>query len=649
MMRAPEQVRRTTAAHLRESRCTAEHGRALLVRIDRFWDDLLQPLERLYPDGDPGAVAADLVERATRAYLERTDDLHLLDYKRALTPDWLQQPGQVGYACYADRFAGTLMGLTEKVDYLSELGVTYLHLMPALKPRDGDNDGGYAIADYRTIRPDLGTTDDLRHLATTLRGHGISLVMDLVLNHVAREHEWAERARSGEQRYRDYFHIFPDRTVPDAYERTLPEVFPDFAPGNFTWDEDLQGWVWTTFNEWQWDVNWANPDVLTEYVDIILFLANLGVEVLRLDAIAFTWKRMGTTCQNEPEVHDLTQVLRTVARIAASAVVFKAEAIVGPRDLVPYLGVGRHVGRVSDLAYHNSLMVQIWSMLASQETFLARHALTSLPATPPLGTWITYVRCHDDIGWAIDDRDAGEVGVSGFEHRRFLARWYDGSFPGSWADGMLFQVNEQTGDMRTSGTTASLLGMGGATGERLDTALSRYVLAHAMIYGWGGLPVIWSGDELATPNDPNWADEPGHEDDNRWAHRPRLDWTAAERRHDRRTVEGRAFAALSHLAHVRTSLPQLHAQAPSRVVRDTDNGILAAIREHPSGPMVTVYNVTESWRPFAYAVVAGMGIGSPWNALGDHGIAPGEDGLVWLPPLSAWWIVDRPDGQGVVG
>ena len=630
------------ASRLRDAGAAVEHGRALLVRVDRYWDDIHQPLQRLFPDHDAEALAADFIERATHAYLERADDLHLLDYQRALTPDWLQQPHQVGYACYADRFAGTLVGLVDRVDYLHELGVTYLHLMPALKPREGDNDGGYAIADYRSIRPDLGTVEDLRHLATTLRRAGISLVMDLVLNHVAREHEWAERARAGEGRYRDYFHVYPDREIPDRFEQTLPEVFPDFAPGNFTWDEDLQAWVWTTFNEWQWDLNWANPHVLAEFVDIILFLANLGVEVLRLDAIAFTWKRTGTACQNQPEVHDLTQVLRTLARIAASAVAFKAEAIVGPRDLVPYLGVGRHVGRVSDLAYQNSLMVHIWSMLATGETLLARHALASLPATPPLGTWICYVRCHDDIGWAIDDRDAAEVGTSGYEHRRFLARWYDGSFEGSWANGLLFQVNADTGDMRTSGSAASLLGLSATVGEEQEAALARFFLAHAIIYGWGGIPVIWSGDEIATPNDPHWAQEPGHGDDNRWAHRPRLSWRRAERRDDLGAVEGRTFHALAHLARVRAGLSQLHAQAPAMVVRHTDNGIFAITREHPSGPMACVYNVTSSWRPFSYAVVAGLSLHSPWNALGDHAVAPEADGNLWLAPYAAWWIVERP-------
>ena len=257
-------------------------------------------------------------------------------------------------------------------------------------------------------------------------------------------------------RYRDYFHVFTDEAVLDAYEQTLPEVFPDFAPGNFTWDDDLQGWVWTTFNEFQWDLNWANPSVLLEFAEIILGLANLGVEVLRLDAIAFLWKRLGTSCQNQPEVHAITQALRAVTRIAAPAVAFKAEAIVGPRDLVQYLGTGTHAGRVSDLAYHNSLMVQVWSMLAARNTVLARQALGRLPASPATGTWITYVRCHDDIGWAIDDRDAHAVGVTGHGHRAFLSDWYSGEFPDTWADGLVFQANPATGDRRISGTAASL-------------------------------------------------------------------------------------------------------------------------------------------------------------------------------------------------
>src|SRR6478752_1391711 len=493
------------------------------TRLQRYWPDLLAGLAGAYPDH-----AVEMAERsaeiAARSFRQRPEDLRLLDLRRHADPQWHQHPRMLGYAAYTDMFAGDLTGVRDKIDYLAELGVTYLHLMPLLKPRPGANDGGYAVMDYRAVREDLGTIEDLRDLATVLRSRGISLTLDLVLNHVAAEHQWAKNARNGDPFYRQYFHMFADRELPDAYERTLPEVFPDFAPGNFSYDEESHSWVWTTFNTWQWDLNWHNPQVFYEFADLILWLANIGVECLRLDAIAFIFKRMGTSCQNQPEVHAVTQALRTVARIAAPALAFKAEAIVGPPDLVQYLGQGRHSGRVSDLAYHNSLMVQVWSMLATGSTLLAKQALRSLPTTPPSGTWICYIRCHDDIGWAIDDGDAAAVGLNGWEHRRFLSDWYAGDFPGSWARGLVFQHNAATGDKRISGTAAALVGLSDAPdAETEGAALARLFLAHAIVAGWGGIPVVWSGDELGQPNDPHWADEPGHEDDNRWAHRPRLD------------------------------------------------------------------------------------------------------------------------------
>ncbi len=613
----------------------------LELRFERWWPDLVAGLRDLFEPELIEPTALRLAEVAVEGFREREPDLRRLDERRLLRPDWLQDPSMVGYACYTERFDGTLATLPQRLGYLRELGVTYLHLMPLLRPRDGDNDGGYAVADYRTLRADLGDIEDLRSLTRTLREQGISLVLDLVLNHVAREHEWAERARAGEARYRDYFHAFADRHLPDAYERTLPEVFPEFAPGNFTWDEELEAWVWTTFNEWQWDVNWSNPDVLVEYSEIILHLANLGVEVLRLDAIAFTWKRMGTSCQNQPEVHALTQVLRAVARIACPATAFKAEAIVGPRDLVQYLGQHERAGRVSDLAYHNSLMVQIWSMLATGNVILARQALSALPATPPGGTWICYLRCHDDIGWAIDDGDASAVGLEGFAHRRFLSDWYAGDFPGSWADGLVFQYNPHTGDKRISGTAASLNGVAAAADDdSLGRALGRLYLAHAIVMGWGGIPVLWSGDELGLPNDPNWAVEAGHEDDNRWAHRPRLDWEQVGERDDLATTTGRAFQGIAHLSRIRATLPQLHAAADGDVLPDTDDGVLVLRRSHPSGPMLCVYNVTDSWRPLEMRHLRAAGVAAPFNVLGAHEVSGGEDDRAWLSPYAAWWIVE---------
>ena len=528
------------------------------TRLQRYWPDLLTGLTGAYPDHAP-EMANRLVEIAAQNFQQRPADLRLLDLRRHADPQWLQHPRMLGYATYTDLFAGDLKGVADRVDYLAELGVTYLHLMPLLKPRPGQSDGGYAVMDYRAVRPDLGSIDDLRELATVLRSRGISLTLDLILNHVAAEHQWAVNARAGGPFYRNYFHMFADRELPDAYERTLPEVFPDFAPGNFTYDEESQSWVWTTFNSWQWDLNWHNPDVFYEFADLILWLGNLGVECLRLDAIAFIYKRMGTNCQNQPEVHAITQALRTVARIAAPALIFKAEAIVGPTDLAPYLGVGKHAGKVSDMAYQNSLMVQIWSALAAKDTRLFCAAMNRFPAKPPSTVWGTYLRCHDDIGWAIDDDDAASVGLNGYEHRRFLADYYAGLYPMSDARGLVFQENLSTGDRRISGTAASLAGIEAAlnSGDQvhLDLAVRRYLLGYSLVLGFGGLPLIYMGDELGLLNYYDFVEDPDHADDNRWVHRPPMPWDFVDRRHMEGTVEHRIWHGLRHVIAARSSLP----------------------------------------------------------------------------------------------
>jgi amylosucrase len=381
-------------------------------------------------------------------------------------------------------------------------------------------------------------------------------------------------------------------------------------------------------------VNWANPDVLCEFADIVMNLANHGVEVLRLDAIAFTWKRLGTSCQNQPEVHALTQALRTVARIACPALAFKAEAIVGPRDLVAYLGTGRHAGKVSDLAYHNGLMVQVWSMLASRDVRLATRALQQLPAPPSTTAWVTYARGHDDIGWAIDDGDAGSVGLSGPAHRSFLSDFYAGLFPGSWARGLVFQENPATGDRRISGSLASLAGL-----EAGDPwAVHRILLVHALILGFGGLPVIWMGDELGLLNDPAWEasaptpERPGERPDNRWVHRPVLPWPVPADEHG--ITEG-----IHRLVLARASLPHLHAAAAAEVLDPRDTGVLLVARPHPLGRMLGAYNVMPEPRHVPLSVLHELGI-DPARAV-DHvsGSTPViRDDAVQLAPYAPVWL-----------
>jgi amylosucrase len=611
----------------------------VLTRWDRWGPDLLAGLAEVYPQHPD--LARRLLDLVAAAHLRRSDALRTRDRARLLAPDWFQRPDAVGYACYADRFAGTLAGVGERVDYLRELGVTYLHLMPLLQPRPGENDGGYAVMDYGRVRPDLGTMDDLEALAATLHEAGISLTLDLVLNHVAAEHAWAEAARAGDPTYRDYFYVYPDRTVPDQYEVTLPEVFPDFAPGNFTWDEALRGWVWTTFNAWQWDVNWTNPDVLCAYAGIILDLANRGVDCLRLDAIAFIWKRLGTDCQNQPEVHAITRVLRAAARMAAPSLVFKAEAIVAPRQLVAYLGRGEHAGRVSDLAYHNSLMVQIWSALASRDARLMAVALSRFPDIPTTAAWATYLRCHDDIGWAIDDDDAAAIGWNGYAHRGFLSDFYVGVHPASFAEGLAFQENPVTGDRRISGTAASLAGLGLArTDAQRRMAIDRILLGYAMVLGFGGIPLIHMGDELALRNDEGWASVPEHADDNRWVHRPRMPWDVVPQRHDLATDTGRMWAGLQRLVTVRRTLEPLHASAPTRVHATSHPSVVCFVRRHPAGDLLQVYNVSDATVALPVHDIAGHGAELTLDRLSNRSVTPYRGEHV-LRPYAAWWLTEE--------
>lgn len=571
-----------------------------LARFDRWAPDLMSGLREVY---DAEAVLTELVPMMASAIQSRSDALHSRDRQRILEPDWFQRPDAVGYVAYADHFAGDLAGVQHHIDYLVDLGITSLHLMPLLAPRPGENDGGYAVMDYRAIRADLGTMEDLAALTAALHEAGIALTLDFVLNHVAREHAWAQAARGGDQRYRDYFWVFPERAEVEAFERSLPEVFPSFAPGNFTFDDELNAWVWTTFNSWQWDLNWANPDVFCEFADIVAFLANQGVDCLRLDAIAFIWKRRGTSCQGQPEVHAITQALRAFARIVAPALIFKAEAIVGPTEVVAYLGQGRYAGKVSELAYHNSLMVQIWSAFAARDGRLMAHALNRFPAIPTETCWATYLRCHDDIGWAIDDSDAQAVGWSGFAHREFLANFYSGEFDGSFATGAHFQINPATGDRRTSGTAASLAGLerAGVDPEQLTLALDRLMCMTAMVLGFGGLPLMYMGDELALTNDPSYEGDPARSDDNRWMHRPVMNWDAVSKLGTATSPAARVFRRTKHLIDVRKQLPALHAATPTFVEIGMSPSVVIFRRRHPAGDLIEVYNVSETAQPFATA------------------------------------------------
>lgn len=625
---------------------SAESAARLDARV-RQWAPRLHPLlDALYGSvTDTNALLERLVAMSLQAAQSRRPSLRRLDIERETDPSWFQRPDVIGYVAYADLFGGTLKGVADRLDYLAELKVSYFHLMKVLRAREGANDGGYAVLDYCDVDPTLGTWSDLEFLADELHDRGVSLCLDLVMNHTAREHEWADKARAGSKQHRDYYLVFDDRTLPDQYERTLPEVFPEMAPGNFTWEPELSAWVWTTFNTYQWDLNYANPDVLAEMLGVMLTMANAGVDVLRLDAVAFTWKRMGTNCQNQPEAHLIAQVYRALLAIAAPAVLLKAEAIVAPSDLLPYLGVHHLQRDECQLAYHNQLMVNLWSSLAAGDASLACVALENLPPTPSSATWVNYVRCHDDIGWAISDDDAAAAGVTGHGHREFLARFFRGDFWGSYADGVPFSSNPDAGDERTCGSAAALCGVGRALRDGDDTALDlavrRLELVYGVMFAFPGIPLVYMGDELGLDNDRSYLDDPEKADDSRWIHRPAMPWGVAARRDVDGSVEHRVFSTIRQYVDVRSAEPAMSAGGELAIQSFPDTAVLGWVRRHPHhGRFLGLANFANREARIPGESLRLAGLGAPQLLVGSPRFDGGD--LV-LPAYGMAWYVDGAD------
>jgi amylosucrase len=622
---------------------------AFLARLDLWFPLAHGPLDALYsPSGDGvDELVGGLSRLALRAAAKRPPALRELDRRREVDRYWYQSPSMIGYVAYVDRFSGTLAKLPGRLDHLAELGVRYLHLMPLLAPREGANDGGYAVRNHRAVDPRLGTMTELEDLGEALRARDMSLCIDLVLNHTAREHPWARGWLAGDPEYAAFYTAFPDRTMPDRYEQTISDVFPQQAPGSFSWVPEAcdgaGGWVWTTFFDYQWDLDYGNPAVFGAMLDTVLWLANRGVEIFRLDAVPFMWKRMGTTCINQPEVHELLQALHALVKLAAPGTVFKAEAIVAPDDLVPYLGGHARYRPECELAYHNQLMVVLWSALATKDARLATQSLRRMRPIPTETSWATYVRCHDDIGWAVSDQDAHAVGYQPHRHRDFLNAFYSGRFPMSFARGALFGENPQTGDARISGSAAALCGISDALARgdahALELGIRRLVLLHAVAFAWGGVPLIYMGDELAQGNDSSYLSDPALADDNRWMHRPFFDDVAAARRHDPDTVEGRVFGWLVTLGETRRQLPALHAAAETTVLDTGTAAVLAWRRRHPrSGWFVGLVNVSDQ------PVSVDAGVLQPYPGLTTVASSDGplrlEHGRLQLPGLAFVWLAE---------
>jgi len=590
-----------------------------------------------------------LVEVLAINYLKRDKALKRLDIERENDHNWFLSQEWVGMALYSDGFAENLQGMRGRLGYLQELGINMVHVMPILQCPQGASDGGYAVSDFRDVDERIGTLDDLRDLSADMRRRDILLTLDVVVNHTSDEHEWASQARAGEKKYQDYYYIFDDRNIPDMFEETMPEIFPETSPGNFTYDETMEKWVMTVFNHYQWDLNYSNPAVFIEMLDIILFWANQGADILRLDAVAFLWKKIGTLCQNEREAHLILQMMKDCCQVTAPGVLFIAEAIVAPVEITKYFGEDAVIAKECEIAYNATFMALLWDAVATKNAKLLNQGIRNLPNKLDRATWLNYVRCHDDIGLGFDDADIMQVDYEPYSHRRFLVDYFTGNFDNSPARGQPFGYNEKTGDARISGELASLVGLEAALEnydtEAIDESISLILLLHSLVMSFGGIPLLYYGDETGTLNNYAVMQDENKGGDSRWIHRPVIDWERAEFRHKRGTPEQRIFDGLKKMIAVRKTIPAF-ADYNNRDLLDTGNPHLFVFMRgnplHSGGDVLVVANFDSSPQSLT---LSDLGNRCSFEYGNVRDLCSGEtpslfkDQLV-VPPYRFYWLSD---------
>lgn len=509
----------------------------------------------LYPEEKHGSSFNGLLRLLPELYHSRPKELKHQDLERMLSGNWYQSEKIVGMQLYVEHFNADLKGLGEKLSYLQELGINFLHIMPIMTRPKGENDGGYAVNSYTQIAKQYGSQKDLLNFTQTLRENGMYLMLDFVVNHTSDEFPWAKKARKGDEKYQAYYYTYSDDAIPRAFERTLPEVFPETSPGNYTYIPEMERWVMTVFNSYQWDLNYTNPKVFLEMLTQLVNLVNLGVDVVRFDALAFLWKKIGTISQNLPEAHTLVSLFRMCLQVVSPGTVLLAEAIVAPTEIVKYFGTGIQHGNECEIAYNASLMALLWNSIATKKTRLLYKSLENVPIKPADCTWLNYVRCHDDIGLGYENEFIQEIGWSPHEHRKFLLDYYCQRLDWSPAKGLLFMYNPKTEDGRITGSAASLLGLEKALDEkdssRIKESIAKIVLLHGIILSFGGIPMFYAGDEIGTLNDYSFLEKEDKKEDSRWVNRPYQDWETIDGFSKKKLPQYQLFKTLKKLIHIR--------------------------------------------------------------------------------------------------
>ena len=563
-------------------------------RLEKHYDELKWLYCELYPNGQ--GRFEELCAAMEQWYKERNKKWKALDRKREKQKDWYKSQKMLGMMLYIDAFADNISGLEKKLDYLKECNVNYLHLMPFLATPKGKSDGGYAVADYRTVQPSLGTMEDLAALSEKCHDQGMSLCMDFVMNHTSEDHEWAKRALAGEKEYQDRYFFFDNYDIPSEYEKTCPQVFPTTAPGNFTWREDCHKFVMTTFYPYQWDLNYANPVVFNEMVNNMLYLVNQGIDIVRIDAVPYIWKQLGTTCRNLPQVHTIVRMMRMITEIVCPGVLLLGEVVMEPEKVVPYFGTLEKPE--CHMLYNVTTMATTWNSIATRDIRLLKKQMDIVNSLPKQYTFLNYLRCHDDIGWGLDFATLKEWDMDEPSHKRYLNDFFTGKYPGSDSRGELYNDDPVTQDARFCGTTASMCGIEAALFEKDDEKLKRGIredlMLHAYMLTQSGIPMLYSSDEIGRLNDYSYKEDPDKAADSRYIHRGAFQWELAGKRNSKSSVEGQIFQTLSRMEQIRSQESVFDKDCDVYTYDVHDDSILCILRQKGNERFIGIFNFSDS-------------------------------------------------------
>lgn len=561
-------------------------------RMEKHQDELRWLYMELYGND---AMYAELCEQMHDYYSKRSTELKKRDIKKEKNPDWFKEKEMLGMMLYIDNFAGNLKGVEKKLAYLKECNVNCLHLMPFLDTPKGKSDGGYAVADFRKVRPDLGTMKDLARLTEKCHENGMNVCMDFVMNHTSEEHEWAKRARAGEGEYMSRYFFYDNGDIPARYEETVPQVFPTTAPGNFTWLPEIGHYVLTTFYPYQWDLNYRNPRVFNEMMYNFLFLANQGMDIIRIDAVPYIWKELGTSCRNLKEVHTIVRMMRMIAEIVCPSVILLGEVVMEPEKVVPYFGTVEKPE--CHMLYNVTTMATTWNSIATRDIRLLKKQMDIVSRLPKQYTFLNYLRCHDDIGWGLDFDTMKQWGMEEPSHKRYLNDYFTGKIADSISRGELYNDDPVTQDARFCGTTASMCGIEAAgfegNAEKMQAAIQEDLMLHAYMLTQSGIPMLYSGDELGQVNDYSYKEDAEKASDSRYLHRGAFQWTLADKRKDLSTVQGQLFQMLNRLEQIRRQENVFSQEAEVYTYDVHNDSILGILREYKGERFIALFNFSE--------------------------------------------------------